>query len=120
MARVAPEDTAFSQRDAEGLVAAMALFEIDGDPGPSDGWTTAFFATFVDSMTGVYANFLGAEGEDRIRAAYPHGAYEWRCQRAAGRRTAPRPAARPPAPPSTAAGCRSCRRGSGRTGTRAG
>ena len=52
MARVAPEDTAFSQRDAEVLVAAMALFEIDGDPAPSDAWTTAFFAAFVDSMTG--------------------------------------------------------------------
>ena len=58
------------------LVAAMSLFEIDGDPAPSDAWTTAFFATFVSSMTGVYANFLGAEGEDRVRAAYPHGAYE--------------------------------------------
>ena len=76
MARVAPEDTAFSQRDAQVLVAAMALFEIDGDPAPSDAWTTAFYTTFIDSMTGVYANFLGAEGEDRIRAAYPNGAYE--------------------------------------------
>ena len=42
------------------------------------------------------------------------------CRRATGRRTAPRQAARPPAPPSTAAGCRSCRHGSGRTGRRAG
>ena len=76
MARVAPEDTAFSQRDAEVLVAAMSLFEIGGDPAPSDAWTAAFFTAFVDSMTGVYANFLGAEGDDRVRAAYPHGAYE--------------------------------------------
>jgi len=76
VARVAPEDTAFSQRDAEVLVAAMSLFEIEADPSSSDAWTAAFFTTFVDSMTGVYANFLGSEGEDRVRAAYPHGAYE--------------------------------------------
>jgi hypothetical protein len=74
MARVAPEDTAFSQRDAQVLVAAMSLFEIDGDPAPSDVWTAAFFATFADSMTGVYAN--RGRGRDRVRAAYPRGAYE--------------------------------------------
>ena len=54
----------------------MSVFEIDGDPASSDAWTAAFFATFVDSMTGVYANFLGAEGDDRVRSAYPNGAYE--------------------------------------------
>jgi FAD/FMN-containing dehydrogenase len=76
MARVAPDATAFSQRDAEVLVAAMAMFEIGGDPTPHDAWTNAFFEAFADRSTGVYANFLGAEGDARIRSAYPHGAYE--------------------------------------------
>ena len=31
---------------------------------------------FAARRTGVYANFLGAEGDERIRSAYPHGAYE--------------------------------------------
>jgi hypothetical protein len=76
MARVAPGATAFSQRDANVLVAAMAMFEVGADAGPADAWTARFFETFVPKMTGVYANFLGDEGPDRVRAAYPHGAYE--------------------------------------------
>jgi FAD/FMN-containing dehydrogenase len=76
MARVAPGATAFSQRDANVLVAAMAMFEVGDDPAPSDAWTSRAFETFVPKMTGVYANFLGDEGQDRVRAAYPHGAYE--------------------------------------------
>jgi FAD/FMN-containing dehydrogenase len=76
MARVSPEATAFSQRDASTLVAAMGLFEADADPTPHDAWTGEFLAAFADKATGVYVNFLGSEGEDRIRSAYPHGAFE--------------------------------------------
>ena len=74
MARVAPDATAFSQRDARVMVTAMALYE--GDPAPHLAWTTAFLETFRPKATGVYANFLAAEGGARIRDAYPHGAYE--------------------------------------------
>jgi len=76
MARVDSDATAFSQRDAGILIAAMSIFEIGGDPMPSDTWTAAFFTAFLNRMTGVYANFLGAEGDERVRAAYPHGSYE--------------------------------------------
>jgi FAD/FMN-containing dehydrogenase len=76
MARIAPGATAFSQRDAEVMVSALALHEPGGDPGSSDAWVSAVFDALADRRTGVYANFLGAEGEDRIRSAYPGGAYE--------------------------------------------
>jgi hypothetical protein len=76
MGRVAPEATAFSQRGAEVMVAAMALYEVGGDPAPHDAWTAEFFASFADRQTGVYVNFLALEGDARIRAAYPAGAYE--------------------------------------------
>ncbi|HUP54995.1 MAG TPA: FAD-binding oxidoreductase [Methylomirabilota bacterium] len=76
MARVAPGATAFSQRDAGVLVAAMAMFDVGADPAAADAWTAEVFESFVPKMTGVYANFLGPEGEARVRAAYPHGAYE--------------------------------------------
>ena len=76
MSRVAPEATAFAQRDAEVLVAAMALFDgLDG-AARADYRTGALAAAFADSATGVYSNFLGDEGDVRIRSAYPHGAYE--------------------------------------------
>ena len=73
-----------------------------------------------------YRRLIAADLASRARLLSPvprardRGDAGRRSRRAAGRRTAPRPAARPPAPPSTAAGCRSCRRGFGRTGTRAG
>ena len=76
MGRVPTGATAFSQRDAGVLVAAMAMFEIGADGSWADAWTARTFETFVPKMTGVYANFLGDEGDARIRAAYPHGAYE--------------------------------------------
>ena len=76
MARVAPGATAFAQRDADLLVAAMGMFEIGGDPAPADAWTDAAFAALGTRATGVYANFLAAEGDERIRSAYPGGAFE--------------------------------------------
>jgi FAD/FMN-containing dehydrogenase len=75
MGRVAPGATAFSQRDSEVMVTAMALYEGD-DPTSADDWTSAFFDAFAERRTGVYANFLADEGDERIRSAYPHGAYE--------------------------------------------
>ena len=41
-----------------------------------DAWTNAFYEAFAAHRSGVYVNFLGAEGDDRIRSAYPGGAYE--------------------------------------------
>jgi FAD/FMN-containing dehydrogenase len=76
MGRVAPDATAFSQRGAEVMVTAMALFETGGDSTPFDAWTGAFYDAFAAHRTGVYVNFLGAEGDDRIRSAYPGGAFE--------------------------------------------
>jgi FAD/FMN-containing dehydrogenase len=76
MGRVAPDATAFSQRDAEVMISAMALYETGGDPAPSDAWTNAFFEAYAERRTGVYVNFLGAEGDERIRSAYPNGAFE--------------------------------------------
>jgi FAD/FMN-containing dehydrogenase len=76
MARVDADATAFSQRDAHVLVAAMSMFEVGGDPAPNDAWTAAFYAAFLRKAIGVYSNFLGAEGDERIRSAFPNGAYE--------------------------------------------
>jgi FAD/FMN-containing dehydrogenase len=76
MGRVAADATAFAQRDAEVMVAAMALFGEESEAEPADAWTARFSAAFADRATGVYANVLGAEGDERIRSAYPHGAYE--------------------------------------------
>ena len=38
--------------------------------------TNLFDATRSASTGGVYVNFLGDEGEDRVHAAYPGGTFE--------------------------------------------
>jgi FAD/FMN-containing dehydrogenase len=76
MARVDTDATAFANRDASVMVAAMALFETGGDPAPYEAWTSQVHAAFAAKATGVYANFLEDEGDARVRSAYPHGAFE--------------------------------------------
>jgi FAD/FMN-containing dehydrogenase len=79
MARVAPEATAFSQRSAGVLVAAMSMFDpaVGAEAAvAADAWAASVFAAFAPKASGVYVNFLGPEGEARTRSAYPNGAFE--------------------------------------------
>ena len=43
---------------------------------PNVAWTEALHEALGANDAGVYANFLEAEGDERIRAAYPGGTYE--------------------------------------------
>ena len=48
-------------------------------------WTRNFWEAIRPYSTGrVYVNFLGEEGQDRVRAAYGDAKYE-RCARSSGR-----------------------------------
>ena len=76
MGRVPVTDTAFAHRTSSVMVSVMAGF-VDEQSAPSAvAWNRSLFAALEPKSTGVYANFLEDEGEDRIRAAYPAGAYE--------------------------------------------
>jgi FAD/FMN-containing dehydrogenase len=76
VARVAPEATAYSHRRAGFAVNVVGMW---GDPSESDrhtGWARATAAALAPFATGgVYVNFLGDEGEQRVRAAYSEGTY---------------------------------------------
>ena len=70
--RSVPGDaTAFEGRDAEFAVNINAAWA-DVGRGPRDvGWARAFWAAMEPHSTGgVYVNFLGEEGAERVRAAY--------------------------------------------------
>lgn len=74
VARVPEAATAFAHRDARVLVAALS--PVHGDWTAAVAETEAYHAQLSGGATGVYANFLGDEGEARLRQAYPGATYE--------------------------------------------
>jgi FAD/FMN-containing dehydrogenase len=78
VARVGAEDTAFGQRDAAHNVVINAVWtDDDAEPGRHVDWARDFYdALQPHASSRVYVNFLGDEGDDRVRAAYGDRAYE--------------------------------------------
>jgi FAD/FMN-containing dehydrogenase len=77
LARVGDE-TAFSQRDAAHNVNINAVWaEEDPDAARHIAWAGDFFDAMQSHAGGrVYVNFLGDEGQDRVRQAYGTRNYE--------------------------------------------
>ncbi len=71
MARVPADATAFAHRQSRIMVAIGAVYEHAGETAEHQAWLTRFIATLHQRDHGVYVNFLGDEGEARVRAAYP-------------------------------------------------
>ena len=76
MARVPDEATAFAHRDRRVMVALGAVYE-DAEEGPEhDAWVTDFMRALQDGSPGVYVNFVGDEGDARVREAYPGATWD--------------------------------------------
>jgi hypothetical protein len=76
ISKVEEDDSAFSGRTA---CHAITLDGVWPDPeGPDDtAWVRDYFASLRPFSTGgVYVNFLGNEGQDRVKAAYGADKYE--------------------------------------------
>jgi hypothetical protein len=78
LARVDEGATAFGRRNAAFNVNVNAVWlEDDPDADRHIGWARDFFdALQPHAGGGVYVNFLGDEGQDRVRAAYGDRDYE--------------------------------------------
>jgi FAD/FMN-containing dehydrogenase len=76
MARVPADATAFAHRNSKIMVNVAALYQQPGEKATHEAWVTEFAADLQQRDMGAYVNFLGEDGEDRIRAAYPNGAWE--------------------------------------------
>jgi FAD/FMN-containing dehydrogenase len=77
VARVGEHDTAYGQRDAAHNVNINAAWLAD-DPARDEHvrWTRECFAALEPFSTGrAYVNFLGDEGQERVRAAYGEERY---------------------------------------------
>jgi len=75
--RVGEEETAFSHRDALCALNIVTKWVHLRESGKHIQWTRDFEAAMRPYSTGgVYVNFLGEEGEDRVIAAYGRAKYE--------------------------------------------
>jgi len=76
MARVPADATAFAHRAASVMVSIMSGFMEPEMEEAATAWNRSLFAVLEPKATGVYANFLEDEGDERIRVAYPAASYE--------------------------------------------
>jgi FAD/FMN-containing dehydrogenase len=71
VARVGEDETPLTQRDASWVVHPFALWEDAADDDAVIGWAKRFRDAVHDFASGgTYLNFIGDEGQDRVRAAF--------------------------------------------------
>ncbi|MBT2384657.1 BBE domain-containing protein [Streptomyces sp. ISL-11] len=77
ISRVPEDATASSHRHATCDININGVFlPDDPDPGRHIAWVRELFDALAPYADGVYVHFLGAEGPDRVRAAYGAAKYE--------------------------------------------
>jgi FAD/FMN-containing dehydrogenase len=76
MARVPAGATAFAHRGRQIMAAVGAVYQRPDEAPVHEAWVSAFAAALRQGDPGVYVNFLGDEGERRIREAYPGSTWE--------------------------------------------
>jgi FAD/FMN-containing dehydrogenase len=78
MARVPADATAFAHRGRRIMAAIGAVWEHPGatEAAVHEAWVVEFAAALRQGDPGVYVNFVGDEGQARVREAYPGSTWE--------------------------------------------
>ena len=76
MARVPADATAFAHRGSRIMVNVAAFYDGPEDKPVRDAWVEAFADALRQDDQGAYVNFLGEEGPDQIRRAYPGATWD--------------------------------------------
>jgi FAD/FMN-containing dehydrogenase len=76
MARVPADATAFAHRSSRIMVNVAAFFDGPDDRIVREAWVERFADVLRQDDEGAYVNFLDAEGEERVRAAYPGATWD--------------------------------------------
>jgi FAD/FMN-containing dehydrogenase len=71
VAQIHPLETAYVHRKAKIMVNVANLYENLDEAEMHAGWARETAAGMDQGVTGAYVNFLGDEGQARVRAAYP-------------------------------------------------
>ncbi len=76
MSRVPVEATAFAHRKSRIMASLAAFYDGPEDRVMKEAWVASFARALQQSDKGAYVNFLGDEGAERVRAAYPGATWE--------------------------------------------
>ena len=76
MARVPADATAFAHRDRAILATVVSMYEHPEDRPEHAAWAADLASELSRGAPGAYAGFLGDEGEERVREAYPGSTWE--------------------------------------------
>ena len=76
MARVPADATAFAHRESRIMVNLAAFFDGPDDRTVREAWVKAFAEDLQQDDHGAYVNFVGNEGQERVRAAYPGATWD--------------------------------------------
>jgi FAD/FMN-containing dehydrogenase len=76
MARVPADATAFAHRGSRIMVNVATFYEGPDDKDRRAAWVEGLAAALLQDDHGAYVNFLGDEGEERIRDAYPGATWD--------------------------------------------
>jgi FAD/FMN-containing dehydrogenase len=76
MARVPVDATAFAHRASRLMVTVAAVYEQVEETPQHQAWVDDLSGTLLQDDDGAYVNFLGDEGESRIRDAYPGATWD--------------------------------------------
>jgi hypothetical protein len=71
VARVPDDATAYAHRKSRIMVNVAAFYSGEEDKQVREEWVDNFAAALNQGNSGAYVNFLGNEGEERVRSAYP-------------------------------------------------
>ena len=76
MARVPSDATAFAHRGSKVMAAVFTIYGRAEERPVHEAWAADFAAALRQGDAGAYVNFLGDEGEARVRAAYPGSTWD--------------------------------------------
>jgi FAD/FMN-containing dehydrogenase len=76
VARVPDDATAFAHRRSRIMVNCAALYQRPEEAEVHGPWVEGFADALRQDDDGAYVNFLGDEGAERIRAAYPGATWD--------------------------------------------
>ena len=76
VARVPQDATAFAHRERRIMANVAAIYEDLEERPEHEAWVTGLAAELGQGDGGAYVGFLGDEGQERVRAAYPGSTWD--------------------------------------------